>query len=73
MQEVIAIGLAILSRHDIENIAIYLMSWAPAHGPTKGYSPHLLQMLTSMVTNGVRPIQWWQTYLQKLSSSHLVR
>ena len=69
MREVIAIGLALLSRHDIENIAVALMSWAPEHGHTTGYTPHLIDQLKSLVKNGVRPINWWEKLLNQSSKS----
>lgn len=60
MQEVIALGLAMLSRHDIENVAIALASWNPKFGTDRGFSSRLLLYLTSLIKNGVRNLSWWQ-------------
>lgn len=63
MQEVIALGLAMLSRHDLENVAAALASWNPNYGPSRGFSSRLLQYLTAVINNGVRPVCWWQSLI----------
>lgn len=65
MQEVIAIGLALLSKHDIESVAHSLLLWNPSHGSSKGYSLRLLQYLSSIINSGSRPRSWWQSRLNQ--------
>ncbi|KAK3919107.1 Little elongation complex subunit 1 [Frankliniella fusca] len=71
MQEVLAIGLSLLSKHDIETVAHSLMSWNPSHGSSKGYSSRLLQYLSSMINSGSRPLSWWQSQLNQIPKSNL--
>ncbi|XP_034240059.1 uncharacterized protein LOC117644591 [Thrips palmi] len=71
MQEVVALGLVLLSRHNVENVAIALASWNPKYGPSRGFSSRLLQYLTSVLNSGVRPVPWWQNVAVKYSKSQL--
>lgn len=67
MQEVISMGLVLLSRHDVESAAVALMSWNPDHGTSTGYSPRLLQYLSSLIECGSRQLNWWKGRLNKTS------